>query len=252
MEQRHTKFVKEEITHTGNFLKFVNKHYDIFEGGNSNQIVWECIGRVNNKDYRKVNAAEIIAVTKDPNGNKNLLIIENFRYANNKFILEFPCGIIEDIDYEQVKKDYDKALNCDDPLLRESLLKVYEQGLVKICILTAERELKEETGYIGKFKSFLTLPNVSPLKIFENTYYDPWKSSENAVTCLFEVDKDLEENKNPKQNFDECEIIKVHEVPVEKLLEFISHKLENEGCGCATHLYNLAMGMKFKDMLKDI
>ena len=112
--------------------------------------------------------------------------------------------------------------------------------------------LKEETGYSGVFKRFFTMPNRNPIKIFENMFYDPWKGLENCALSIFEIDKSSEENIKPEQNLDECEIIKVHEVKLSELLNFISDKIEKENYGVSAHVYSFAMGLQFSNILKSI
>ena len=122
----------------------------------------------------------------------------------------------------------------------------------EMIITSASRELKEETGYSGTFKSFFTLPKKNPIKIFENLFYDQWKGLENGALSIFEIDKSSKENFTPKQSLDECEIIKVHEVKLSDLLDFITEKIENENYGCSMHVYTFAMGLQFSNILKAI
>jgi hypothetical protein len=95
------------------------------------------------------------------------------------------------------------------------------------------------------------LPGSNPVKIFKNTFYDAWKSLENAAFSIYEIDLDATENKNPVQSLDEAEIIKTHVVKLSELLNFISDKIEKEDYGCSTHLYTFAMGLMFSDVLKN-
>jgi ADP-ribose pyrophosphatase YjhB (NUDIX family) len=124
--------------------------------------------------------------------------------------------------------------------------------MTEITINSASRELKEETGYSGQFKSFFALPKRNPIKIFENIFYDAWKGLENAAISVFEIDKRDEDNLKPKQNLDECEVIKVHEVKLSELLEFITEKIENENYGCSSHVYSFAMGIQFRKFLEGL
>ncbi|KAK8832804.1 hypothetical protein WA577_004198, partial [Blastocystis sp. JDR] len=76
---------------------------------------------------------------------------------------------------------------------------------------TALRELKEETGYTGEL--------IEPILPF-SYFCDPWKSNEEQMIFVAEIDMDREENKHPKQCLEDTEIISTFIVPISTLGSF--------------------------------
>ena len=172
------------------------------------------------KHLNKPTVVSIIPIIKRT---KEIIIINNFRYPIDKYCLELPGGIIDKDDGEDILISIKNA---------------------------AERELLEETGYTGKFKCFLGNTKVSEerqLKICSNTFYDPWKSKDNAVQCICEI----EDDQNLNQNLDECEIIKVYKVKLDNLMDFINDKIEKENCSITIELYSFACGLYFSQNINN-
>ena len=121
------------------------------------------------------------------------------------------------------------------------------------------RELEKETGYIGKFISFTSkyfsnnksLDLEQELKIGSNIFFDPWKSSDNSIQCIVEINEDDIKNKK-SQKLDDTEIIQVFEVEISDLMEFINEKINKEGYGCSSELYNFALLLSFNEIIKNI
>ncbi len=86
------------------------------------------------------------------------------------------------------------------------------------------------------------------LNVGSNIFYDPWKSSDNAVQCIMEIDGDKETCK--KQHLDESELIQVFEVEVDNLMEFINSKIQKDNFACCSQLYNFALGLNFNKIFK--
>lgn len=93
------KIIKEELKYEGNFLKFVSVDVKLPDGNKGNRDV-----------IRHPGASAVLAFLDD----ETVLLVEQFRVALDKILLEIPAGKLE--------KD-------EDP---------------KVC---AYRELEEETGY---------------------------------------------------------------------------------------------------------
>ena len=215
-KEKTCKFIESNIKYKGKYLSFIENDYEITDNDKKSKVTWESVQYNNNIASSKIKfGVSIFPIIKNTN---KLVIISNFRYAVNKYCLEFPSGLIDNTDNEN--------------------------DIEKTIIKAAERELKEETGYEGTFKSFMTLDNIKdPIKVLSNIYYDPWKSNDASVICIFELNEKL------KQNLENCEIIKVYEVEIDKLYEFINNKVNNENFACSADLYSFALGIQFKSIL---
>lgn len=152
------------------------------------------------RPYAKVvNGATTIPIIVDKKNNtKELILIANYRIPIQSWILEFPSGLVDD--------------NNETPLQE--------------CL----RELKEETGYTGEE---LKMGNK-----FNNleAFCDPHKSTENEFQIMLEIDIEKEENKNPSQDLDADEQIKVHKIildseSIQRLKDLVSahnYQVSNE------------------------
>ena len=222
-----TKFIKSSIKYKGKFLSYYEKEFEINNNNNNDIISWECVDYNTRLETSLANAISIIPIFSK---SKKFLIIGVFRYPVQKYSLEFPSGLID-------KEDY---LNSKD----------FSETLIK----SALRELKEETGYLGTFKKFLTPNGLSleeQIQLSSNIFYDPWKSRDNCVRILVEINEDDEKNKKEsvKQNLDECEIIQTFSIEKNNLLNFIKEKVLKENYSCSTELYNFALGIEFNNLL---
>ena len=236
-----------KLIYKGRFLSYFIKDFEIIKNNQKKIKSYECIdynsrsfeqNEIPNEFIGKNNyniyAVNIIPIIKYSSKPSKLIIVSVFRYPINKFCLEFPAGFME-------KEDLNlKEENFVDSIKKSSL-----------------RELEEETGYKGKFVSFTSKyfsnnPDLKEeLKIGGNIYFDPWKSSDNAIQSLIEINGDEIENKE-KQKLDDTEIIKIFEVEIDKLMEFINEKMNKEQYGCSSELYNFAFGLNFNKYLNGI
>ena len=191
-----------------------------------NEMTNEFIGK-NKYNIYAMNIIPLIYYASQP---KKILLVSVFRYPINKYCLEFPGGFID-------KSDSENALDFSETIKKATL-----------------RELEEETGYIGEFmhysSNFFINNKEKELNIESNIFFDPWKSTDNALECFVKIDGDDKNNKK-EQKLDENELIKVYEVEIDKLMEFILEKINKDGFGCSSQLYNFALGLNFNKIINN-
>ena len=127
-----------------------------------------------------------------------MLLVQQFRPPMNAVTVELPAGLIDPGEGAEV---------------------------------AALRELKEETGYVGK-AAYLS----------GKLAMTPGLTDEAVQLCVVEVDLDAPENKMPQQDLDDTEFIKVTRVPVQSLLPTLK-AMERDGCVPFTGLFTLAVGL---------
>ena len=241
------KLISTKLIYKGRFISYFIKDFEMINQNkkkittyetvdynsrifNQNEIENEFLG----KNAYTIYAVNIIPIIKYSSKPKKLIIVSVFRYPINKFCIEFPAGFMDKTDINKDGKD----------------------NFIESIKKSALRELEEETGYKGKFICFSStffsknLNLKEELKIGSNIFFDPWKSSDNAIQCIVEIDGDNILNKN-NQKLDDTEFIQVFEVEIEKLMEFINDKMNKEKCGCSCELYNFALGLNFNNILNN-
>ena len=240
---------KNTLVYKGRFLSYFIKNYEI-NGPNKNSTILksyetvdynsrcfnqseipnEFIGK-NNYNIYAINIIPIIKYSQKP---KKLIIVSVFRYPINKLCLEFPAGFMDKTDIDSSSEDFSNAIKK-----------------------AALRELEEETGYKGDFicntsKYFGKNNNLEEeLKTGGNIFFDPWKSSDNAIQCIVEINGDQAMNKK-EQKLDDTEYIKVYEIEIKDLMDFIYEKMNKEQCGVSSELYNFVLGLNFNNKINDI
>jgi len=160
----------------------------------------------------------IIGIVKYPNTNRKdkLILIGNYRPPIDKYVIEFPAGLVD---------------SADD------------------CFTDAVRELKEETGFVPeKILNIIDskkIPQVSPI-----VYSEPSVTNENEKIIILQIDGENELNKNTKQELEETENINVHLVDLdEKLLESISKLAKENDYVIETKVYTFALGISLGKVL---
>ena len=133
---------------------------------------------------------------------KKLVVIANFRIPLANYILEFPGGMVESQNFEN----------------------------------DAFRELKEETGFIGK--------KILNKEAF-TAYYDGWKSRENGKLLKIEIDGEDERNSRPVQELKEEEEIRVILLDFDRfLIRRLEEICRKYGFLVADQLYSFALGLE--------
>jgi ADP-ribose pyrophosphatase len=131
------------------------------------------------ESIERTNTSKTVVIMARLIPSNRYVFIKQYRPAINNYILGFPAGLIEKENLEE-----------------ESL-----------------RELKEETGYVGKVRS------ISP-----TLYSNAALVSDTVRLVSIEIDENLEENKNPVQKLESEEEIEVILV----LKDYIKHFLLEE------------------------
>lgn len=137
------------------------------------------------ESIERVNTSKTVVIMAQLVPTNRYVFIKQYRPAINNYILGFPAGLVEEENLEE-----------------ESL-----------------RELKEETGYIGKVK------NISP-----TLYSNAALVSDTVRLVSIEIDENLEENKNPVQCLESEEEIEVLLVSKDNIKSFL---LEEQKKGSA-------------------
>lgn len=169
---------------------------------------WEMAVRTTRTDTTGLDAVCILATIKSKQSTPLLVLTKQFRPPCNKVVIELPAGLI-------------------DP--KESVES------------TAERELLEETGYIGK------VIKLSHLKM--PLFSDPGLTNANMALVTMEVDGEDERNIHPKPQLEEGEFIQVFTLPLKGLLENLAKVCESEGAAVDSRLYHLAEGLQLAEEL---
>ena len=230
-KSKSCKFIEAKIIHRGRYLSCLEKKYEVTdEKGRKRFISWETVDynhRMNEESLseNKSNVPYELSLIPIISKNKEIIIISNFRFICDKFCLEFPSGSIKKED--EGNNILEKTKNA------------------------CERVLFNETGYKGKFKKFLADQNLNEndqLEVCCNIYYDPWKSKDNFIQCICDVD----ENIQPIQEIQDEEIVDVFKVQIGNLIDFITQKVEKENYAVSAELYMFACGLYWSENIKKV
>ena len=221
MESNIPKLTNTQLQYKGKYLSFFTKDFEISKPEEQKTInkKYEILeykpkNLEQNDQNNNIYAISIIPIIKSKP--KKIIIISTFRYPINKYSLEFPRSYI-------IKKE------------NENIEKLIEENV--------NSKVEEKTGYKGKFKCILSkFFGEKNIKMDTSVFFDPWKSTDNAIECVVEIDEEnLNNNKNKKRE--------VFEIEVEKLLDFITEKINLEEYACSVELYNFALGLNFNKYL---
>jgi len=147
---------------------------------------WETLERTTHGEDREVDAVEIVPILKRKGKPTELVVVKQFRPPTGKYIIELPAGLVD----------------SKEPILEAAL-----------------RELREETGYIGKVADE-SLQLIFGMAISNTTC--------KVVTIV--IDGDAPENMNPKQCLEPGEFAEVLLVPMDKILDTME-EYKKLGCG---------------------
>ncbi|KAH3675860.1 hypothetical protein WICMUC_002430 [Wickerhamomyces mucosus] len=164
--------------------------------------IWESASRPTRPNGSDIDAVVIIAILKDsknPSIEPKILLEKQFRPPTEGVAIEFPAGLV-------------------DP--GESLE------------ITALRELKEETGYVGEV--------ISKTPIL---WADPGFCSTNSSIVTIHIDLNEKINQNPINQLEDGEFIETFAVPLKSFVQELT-KLVEDGYKIDARVQNIAQGIQ--------
>ncbi|CCD22948.1 ADP-ribose diphosphatase NDAI_0A07940 [Naumovozyma dairenensis CBS 421] len=165
---------------------------------NGNEREWDSAVRLTRHDG-EIDGIGVLAILKYDDGRPDeILLQKQYRPPVKGVCIEMPAGLID--------KGEDVAT-------------------------AAIRELKEETGFVGK------IIHISP-----TAFNDPGFTNTNLVLVTIEIDMSLPENKNPQTELEENEFIECFSVPLKKFAEELI-ELEKKGYKLDARVQNVAQGI---------
>ena len=159
---------------------------------------WDSATRTTKHGAGEPDAVVIIALLRGRATDAQLLLVQQFRPPVDAETIELPAGLIDAGETAEV---------------------------------AALRELKEETGYVGKVAHTSQLLAMSP-GMCDETFH----------LCVVDVDLDAPANQAPEQALEDTEFIRVHKVPLAQLLSTLK-RMEADGVIPIGGLYTLATGL---------
>ncbi|CAN6623964.1 hypothetical protein TRVA0_009S02630 [Trichomonascus vanleenenianus] len=188
----------------GRDAKWVKIQKVFFKDAEGRDRDWEFGSRTTRVEGSEVDGCGIIAILEKPTG-KEILLQKQFRPPVNGVCIEVPAGLL-------------------DP-----------NETIEQC---AERELLEETGYVGK------ATKISPIM-----FNDPGFCNTNLKLVHVEVDMKDPRNQDPKPQLEEGEYIECFTVPLAELPQQL-RRLYNEGYILDARIQNIADGIELARMYK--
>lgn len=192
------KVISKSLQYAGKWLNLFRTEFQV--GDTSGQ--WEYVERPWKKDLARPDGVGILAKVLH-NGEEKIVTIASFRIPVNKWVIEFPAGVIE-----SGENDFR---------------------------LAAIRELKEETGFTASIEDVKEVGMIS--------CNDPWKSNESNILIKINIDLTTEENKSPKQLLDPAEFIKVELVPIKGMLSHLTTLCKEKDYILDSRVYTFALGV---------
>lgn len=194
----NAKILKIEKVKVTSDCKWIGLEKITYKDPDGNERVWDSAVRTT-RNSGNVDGIGMFTILKYKDGTPDQVLLQKqFRPPVEGVCIEVPAGLID--------------ANEDIPT-------------------AALRELKEETGYIGR------IIEQGPV-----IYNDPGFTNTNMSLVMVEVDMTLPENQNPIPELEENEFIECFKVPLTDLHEELI-KLEKKGYKLDARLQNVAHGI---------
>lgn len=179
--------------------KWIGLEKMIYRDPNGVEREWDCAVR-KTRNSGGVDGIGMLTILKYKDGTPDQVLLQKqFRPPVDGVCIEVPAGLID---------------NGETPEI------------------AALRELREETGYVGK------ITGMSPI-----IYNDPGFTNTNMSLVTVEVDMSLPENENPETNLEDNEFIECFTVPFAELNSELD-KLYAQGYRLDARLQNVAHGIE--------
>ncbi|KAG5657435.1 hypothetical protein KAF25_005999 [Fusarium avenaceum] len=175
-----------------------------YQDPNGSSRSWESAERRTRPKDADIDGVGIVAILEKPSG-PELILQKQYRPPIDKVTIEVPAGLID---------AGETAEEC------------------------AVRELREETGYVGKASE------TSPMM-----FNDPGFCNTNLRMVHVTIDMELPENKDLKPQLEDSEFIEVFTVKLADLWEECK-RLEAEGCAIDARVGTLAEGILLAQRFK--
>lgn len=195
MDLSKAKVTSREILSQPKWLKLELVHYTDPTGVARD---WECCSRATRVEGSDCDGVAVVATFNTSEG-RQILLQKQFRVPIEGVCVELPAGLL-------------------DP--KETL---------EECAI---RELKEETGYIGK------ATKISPV-----LFNDPGFCNCNLKVVYVDIDMEDERNKNPQPQLEDNEFIETFHVTLAKLPELVE-EFANQGLKIDTRVAGIAQGIE--------
>ncbi|KAJ9572703.1 NUDIX domain [Nakaseomyces glabratus] len=192
------KIVQKSQVKDTSECKWIGLEKITYKDPNGNERVWDSAVRMT-RSTGEIDGIGILAILKFPDGKPDEIVLQKqFRPPVEGVCIEMPAGLID------ANEDIDTA---------------------------ALRELREETGYIGK------IINKSPV-----IFNDPGFTNTNLCLVTAEIDMSLPENQNPVTELEENEFIECFSVPLKEFPEKMI-ELDSQGYKLDARVQNVAQGI---------